>query len=141
MRLAEEKKKEFGTKKIIINDIKDIKQSRVVRITGKKIEDLTDEEIENISIETLNNALEEIKTKIQNNRDVRYKRAFNQIDYVERERRERIEEKIKQMIPSKEEEEKNFEQIKKISKNHHDEQKSLKEKISKMMTYLKPKIE
>lgn len=82
--MAEEKKKEFGSKKIIINDIKDIKQSRVVRITGKKIEELTDEEIENISIETLNNALEETKTKIQNNRDVRYKRAFNQIDYLER---------------------------------------------------------
>jgi hypothetical protein len=37
MRLAEEKKKIFGTKKIIINDIKDIKQSRVVRVLGKKV--------------------------------------------------------------------------------------------------------
>ena len=87
MRLAEEKKKIFGTKKIIINDIKDIKQSRVVRVLGKKVEELTDEEIENIGIETLNNALEEIKTKIQNNRDARFKKAFNQIDYMERERR------------------------------------------------------
>ena len=87
MRLAEELKKIFGTKKIIINDIKDIKQSRVVRILGKKVEELTDEEIENIGIETLNNALEEIKTKIQNNRDARFKKAFNQIDYLERERR------------------------------------------------------
>lgn len=42
IKLAEEKKKQFGAKKIIINDIKDIKQSRVVRILGKKVEELTD---------------------------------------------------------------------------------------------------
>lgn len=42
MRLAEEHKKIFGTKKIIINDIKDIKQARVVRVLGKKVEELTD---------------------------------------------------------------------------------------------------
>lgn len=50
MRLAEEMKKIFGNKKIIINDIKDIKQARVVRVLGTKVEDLTDEEIDNISI-------------------------------------------------------------------------------------------
>jgi hypothetical protein len=31
--------------------------------------------------------------------------------------------------------------VKKDSKVHHEEQKLLKERISKMMTYLKPKIE
>lgn len=45
---------------------------------------MTDEEIEEISIETLNKALDDIKTKIQNNRDARYKKAFNHIDYTER---------------------------------------------------------
>ena len=49
----------------------------------------------------MNNALEDIKAKIQSNRDVRYKKAFNNIDYVERERRERLEVLIKQSIPSK----------------------------------------
>jgi len=51
----------------------------------------------------LNNALDDIKTKIQNNRDARYKKAFNHIDYAERERRERIEVIVKEKIPSKEE--------------------------------------
>jgi hypothetical protein len=37
MKVAEEQKKIFGTKKIIINDIKDIKQARVVRVLGKKV--------------------------------------------------------------------------------------------------------
>ncbi len=37
MKVAEEHKKIFGTKKIIINDIKDIKQARVVRVLGKKV--------------------------------------------------------------------------------------------------------
>lgn len=43
MKLAEELKKQFAAKKIIIGDIKDIKQARVVRVLGKKIEELTDE--------------------------------------------------------------------------------------------------
>lgn len=43
MRLADQKKKQFALKKIIISDIKQIKQHRVVRIIGKKVEDLTDD--------------------------------------------------------------------------------------------------
>lgn len=37
MKLAEERKKLFGAKKIVIEDIKQIKGARVVRITGKKV--------------------------------------------------------------------------------------------------------
>lgn len=44
------------------------------------------------------------------------------------------------LIPSKEDETKVLETIKKDSKIHHEEQANLKERISKMMTYLKPKI-
>lgn len=77
----------------------------------------------------MNNALDDIKTKIQNNRDARYKKAFNHIDYAERERRERIEVIVKEKIPSKEEENKIFEHIKKDSKTFHDEQNTLKTRV------------
>jgi hypothetical protein len=40
----------LAMKRIIINDIITIKETRVVRIMDKKIEHLTDEEIDNLSI-------------------------------------------------------------------------------------------
>jgi hypothetical protein len=51
---------------------------------GKKIENLTDEEIDNLSIEVLNEHLENTKQKINNNKEARLKKIFSQVDYMER---------------------------------------------------------
>jgi hypothetical protein len=74
-------------KRIVIDDIKMIKENKVVRIIEKKIEHLTDEEIENIDMETLQQHLELTKKRIANNKENRLKKAFTHIDYLERERR------------------------------------------------------
>lgn len=103
IRLNEEAQKVLATKKIIINDIISIKEQRVVRIMEKKIEHLTDEEIENLSLEVLEQHLELTKRKINNNKEVRLKKAFNQVDYLERERRTLITPKVQASLLSLEE--------------------------------------
>lgn len=100
----EELQKLLAAKKIVINDIISIKEQRVVRIMDKKIENLTDEEIDNLSLETLQQHLEATKKKIANNKETRLKKAFTHVDYLERERRERLVPKIKATILSPEEE-------------------------------------
>lgn len=50
MKKNEELQKLLAAKKIVINDIISIKEQRVVRIMEKKIEHLTDEEIDNLTL-------------------------------------------------------------------------------------------
>ena len=82
LRKGEELQKLLAMKKIIVADIVTIKEQRVVRIMDKKIEFLTDEEIDNLSLEVLQQHLENTRKKISNNKEQRLKKIFTNIDYV-----------------------------------------------------------
>lgn len=69
----------------------------------KKIEHLTDEEIENLSLEVLQQHLELTKRKITNNKEARLKKAFTYVDYLERERRNLMIPKVQASLLSNEE--------------------------------------
>lgn len=125
----------LATKKIVINDIISIKEQRVVRIMDKKIENLSDEDIDNLSLETLQQHLEATKKKIANNKETRLKKAFTHVDYLERERRERLIPRIKATILSPQEETQKQQVWSEAAKRDYDDHHSNQEKLQALGKY------
>lgn len=101
----------------------------------KKIENLTDEEIDNLALETLQQHLEATKKKIANNKQTRLKKAFTHVDYLERERRERLTPRIKAAILSPEEETQKQQVWTEAAKRDYDEHHSNQEKLQALAKY------
>ena len=100
----------------------------------KKIEHLTDEEIENLTIEVLNQHLENTKHKINSNKEAKLKKTFANVDYLERERRNRMTEKVQASILTEEEEQKLHQQYTETAKNNfhdHNEHRARLQNLAK----------
>jgi len=67
-------------------------------------------------VETLNKDLEELRQRIQNTKDNKFKKAFSHVDYLERERRIRLEPEIKDSLPTEEQEKEHITEVCKNSK-------------------------
>lgn len=65
---------------------------------NKKIENLTDAEIEDLTIEVLEKYLEETNNKVANDNEKKNKKKFSQVDYLERERRTLLKEIIQESV-------------------------------------------
>ena len=113
-----------------IEDILKVKEQRVVRVSGKKIEKLTDEEIQEISLDTFKSLLEQTKTRVANDNENRNKKKFAKVDYLERERRSLLKGKIEQTIPENEEE--LFGIVRDNAKTDYEDNQRLKVSISKV---------
>lgn len=70
----------------------------------KKVENLTDQEIDNLSIQVLAQHLEATKKKIANNKEAKLRKLFTHVDYLQRERRLLLKPKLESMISNPEQE-------------------------------------
>ena len=99
---AEERKRNFIKKKVLIDDIVKIKEQRIVRVPvegeKKKIQDITDDDIETIDIATFEMLLETTKAKVLSDTESRFKKKFNLLHYFERERRDLLDPIISQEV-------------------------------------------
>jgi hypothetical protein len=138
LKRGEELQKILALKKIIIADIVHIKEQRVVRIMDKKIEFLTDEEIDNLSLEVLQQHLENTRKKISNNKEQRLKKTFTHIDYLERERRDKLAVKARGLVLKEEEQKRIHEQYATTATNNyheHNEQRARLHNLAKFYVF------
>lgn len=97
---------------------------------NKKIENLTDAEIEDLTIEVLEKYLEETNNKVANDNEKKNKKKFSQVDYLERERRTLLKEIIQESVAEQQaREEENFAKFRDISLNDFEENQKLKKSI------------
>lgn len=131
---AEERKRNFIKKKVLIDDIVKIKEQRIVRVPvegeKKKIQDITDDDIETIDIATFEMLLETTKAKVLSDTENRFKKKFNLLHYFERERRDLLDPIISQAV-KKNEGDKKAETIE-VSKLSFEENQKLKGKIQEI---------
>lgn len=106
-----------------------------MRIMDKKIEHLTDEEIDNLTIEVLQQHLEATKKKIANNKESRLKKAFTHVDFLERERRERLVPKVKDAILPGEEDQRLQASWTEAAKKDYDEHHANQNKLQAIARY------
>lgn len=64
-----------------------MKEKRVVKHLGKKIEAFDENDLEDVTIDQLNELLKETEKKKKEDADNKYKKAFTKVDYTERARR------------------------------------------------------
>ncbi|KAL4472632.1 hypothetical protein ABPG74_018581 [Tetrahymena malaccensis] len=86
-----------------------IKGPQIAKIEGIKIENMTEEDLRPISLQTLQELQKDVQDKIKDNQENKYKKAFTKADYIERETRKLEADKIKKIIEKGEKDE-NLEQ-------------------------------
>jgi hypothetical protein len=88
----------------IRQEIIKIKGNQIAKIDKVKIENMTEEDLRPIQLETLQELRKNIQDALKEQTENKYKKAFTKIDYIERETRKIEQEKIAAII-SKETEE------------------------------------
>lgn len=78
----------------IRQEIIKIKGNQVAKIEGIKIENMTEEDLRPIQVETIVELRKNIQDKLKENQENKYKKAFTKMDYIERETRKAEQEKI-----------------------------------------------
>jgi len=75
-----------------------IKGNQTAKIEGIKIENMTEEDLRPIELETMFELKKNIQEALKEQQENKYKKAFTKIDYTERETRKLEQEKIKVII-------------------------------------------
>lgn len=78
----------------IRTEIIKIKGNQVAKIEGVKIENMTEEDLRPIELDTMFELRKHIQDTLKENQESKYKKAFTKIDYIERETRKQEQEKI-----------------------------------------------